>query len=301
MDRMPSLSDILDCIVIGAGPGGLQAAIHLGRYNRRVLLLDRGGGSTRSAVHIENYLALEHVSGQEIIARGLEQIRKFGVRHLKKKVDLLLHRKDHFEAVAGEDRYLASFVVVSTGVGLDFPRIRNLHRFFGRGFFTCIDCDGFNTTGKKVVVAGNSAETLRLAYAMKQMFTSKISILLTGYQLPKEDRALAEEDGFDIVEGIAEELLGREELTGIRLTDGRIISCEAIMAGYGFHYNDQFLAGLPLARDSRGNILVNVHGETSVQRLYAVGSLRPGNSQAIIAAGQGATAAIDINKQLLAI
>jgi thioredoxin reductase (NADPH) len=290
-----------DCIIIGAGPGGLQAAIHLGRYNRRVLLFDRGGGSTKSAVNIENFLTWDHITGQDVVARGLEQARRFGVKVEKKKVDLLRQKNGSYEAVAGEDRYRARFVLVSTGVSLQFPRIRNLHRFFGRGFYTCVDCDGFQTTGKKLLVAGNSSETVRLAYAIKQMFTSDIAILLTDYQLPEEERELASEEGFQLYGGTADELLGEEHLTGLRLTDGRVIDCEAIMAGFGFKFNDQFLAGLPLSRDSQGNILVNAHGESSVQRLYVVGSLRPGNPQVIIAAGQGATAAIDINKQLLSI
>ena len=47
---------IYDCIIIGAGPGGLQAAIYLGRFNRKVLLIDRGGGRTTLAKNIENFL-----------------------------------------------------------------------------------------------------------------------------------------------------------------------------------------------------------------------------------------------------
>ncbi|MBI4680308.1 MAG: NAD(P)/FAD-dependent oxidoreductase, partial [Nitrospirae bacterium] len=70
---------IYDCIIIGAGPGGMQAAIYLGRYNRNVLLLDRGGGRTRHARHVENFLTQKSISGKEIIETGLEQARSFNV------------------------------------------------------------------------------------------------------------------------------------------------------------------------------------------------------------------------------
>ena len=43
---MDESSKVYDCIIVGAGPGGLQAAIYLGRYNRKVLILDRSGGRT---------------------------------------------------------------------------------------------------------------------------------------------------------------------------------------------------------------------------------------------------------------
>lgn len=66
---------LYDCIIIGAGPGGLQAAIYLGRYNRNVLLIDRGGGRTHHAKHIENFLTQKAISGKEIIKLGLEQAK----------------------------------------------------------------------------------------------------------------------------------------------------------------------------------------------------------------------------------
>jgi thioredoxin reductase (NADPH) len=70
---------VYDCIIIGAGPGGLQAAIYLGRYNRSVLLLDRSGGRTWHAPHIENVLTHADISGSEIVTRGMEQAKSFGV------------------------------------------------------------------------------------------------------------------------------------------------------------------------------------------------------------------------------
>lgn len=292
---------IYDCLIIGAGPGGLQAAIHLGRYNRSVLVLDRGGGSTKSAVHIENFLTQENISGQEIVDIGLRQAERFGAMVMKKKVDRLTQENDLFTAAAGEERYQGRTALISTGVTFNFPRIRNMYRFLGLGFYTCVDCDGYRTTGKKLLIAGNSAETIRLAVAMKQMFTAEIAILMSGTELSTDDRELAEEEGFAFFHGEPLEVLGDDRLTGLRLVDGRVIDCEAIMAGFGYYFNDGFLTGLPLDRDGHGNILVNGQGESSLPSLYVVGALRPGNPQAIIAAGQGAVAAIDINRRLLAL
>lgn len=65
---------IYDCIIIGAGPGGLQAALYLCRYNRKVLLLDRGGGRTLHSKHIENFLTQPAISGREIIERCIQKI-----------------------------------------------------------------------------------------------------------------------------------------------------------------------------------------------------------------------------------
>lgn len=81
MERADSRGNetVLDCIVIGAGPGGLQACIHLGRYNFRVMLFDTPGGRTSYAKHIENYLGLPVVSGPDLLETGLSQAKSFGV------------------------------------------------------------------------------------------------------------------------------------------------------------------------------------------------------------------------------
>src|SRR5512143_3424747 len=96
-----SSEDIYDCVIIGAGPGGLQAAIYLGRYNRNVLLIDRGGGRTWHAKHIENFLTQKAISGSQIIQAGMEQARSFNVRIEKGLVTGVL-KKEYFETHSGE-------------------------------------------------------------------------------------------------------------------------------------------------------------------------------------------------------
>jgi thioredoxin reductase len=74
---------IYDCIIVGAGPGGLQAAIHLGRNNRKVLLIDRGGGRTSHAKEIKNFLAHPTISGLELVRTGKAQVN----HHFESSVD----------------------------------------------------------------------------------------------------------------------------------------------------------------------------------------------------------------------
>jgi thioredoxin reductase (NADPH) len=84
---------VLDCIVIGAGPGGLQACIHLGRYNFRVMLFHRPGGRTCHAKHIENYLGLRTISGPDLLEAGLAQAENFGVAVERAKMERVTPRE----------------------------------------------------------------------------------------------------------------------------------------------------------------------------------------------------------------
>jgi len=290
---------IFDCIIIGAGPGGLQAAIYLGRYNRSVILIDRGGGRTYHARAIENYLTQRVISGREIVAIGTEQARIFHARIEKGRVTKVL-KKDNFEVYTEKSEFPSKFVIVSSGGYDNLPPIENIFKFLGTSFFTCVDCDGYKTTGKKLVIIGNSISTVRLAFAMKEMFTKDIVLLLYFFDPPEEYKESLREEGISLQKGRPGRIIGNEKIEALELQDGRRLECEAVMSDFGLKLNDDFLAELPLKKDGRGfKYVVDHNFESSLDGLYIVGPLNTGHDQAIIAAGEGAVAAIEINKRLL--
>ena len=291
--------DGYDCIIIGAGPGGLQAAIHLARYNRPVLLIDQGGGRTRHALHLENYLGLEITTGKELVETGIRQIKSFGVEFRREQVSSVQSDRG-FTVSTAQGRYQAPYVIVSSGASENLPPIRRLNRFFSRLIFTCVDCDGYRTTGKQLVILGRSQAAVRLAVAMKQMFTPDITLVMPAGRLPDDQAELLAEDDINFRQGEPEEFLGDPDLTGVKLRDGQEIPCQVVMLSYGYRINDAFLAGLPLQRAAGSQKLATDHHcETSIKNLFALGALKPGNAQAIIAAGQGAMVGIEINRRLL--
>jgi thioredoxin reductase (NADPH) len=289
---------IYDCIIIGAGPGGLQAAIYLGRYNRRVLLIDRSGGRTWHARKIENFLTQKAIPGRDIIKTGMEQARSFNVT-IEKGLVVKVLKQDNFEISTESDRYYSKFVIVSSGAYDNLPPVENVLKFLGEGFYTCIDCDGYHTTNKKLVILGNSLHTVHLAFGMKEMFTKDITLILYFYQVPEVYREELKEEGIVLITGRPKKIVGDERVEGLELEDGRVISCEAIMSNFGYKLNDGFLSDLKLKRDAEGfKYITNGEYESSLSGLYIIGPLTR-NDQAIIAAGEGAMAAIDINKRLL--
>jgi thioredoxin reductase (NADPH) len=289
---------IYDCLIIGAGPGGLQAAIHLGRYNREVLIIDRGGGRTWHAKQIENFLTQKVISGREIIQTGMEQAANFNVKTEKGQVTNIL-KNEYFEVMTKEKRYLGKFVIVSTGAYDNLPPVENVHKFLGTYFFTCIDCDGYRTTGKKLIVLGNSLKTVHLAFGMKEMFTQDITLILYFLTPPHEYVEALKEENIRLIIGRPVKIIGDQKIEAVELHNGRLIECEVIMSNFGYKLNDLFLTGLGLKKDRDAfKYLTDRNYESSLSGLYVLGPLT-GNDQAIIAAGEGASAAIDIKKRLL--
>jgi len=294
--------EILDCIVIGAGPGGLQACIHLGRYNFRVMLYHRRGRRHYHAKHIENYLGLSAVAGPDLLETGLAQAESFGVAVERSRVERIETRDGHFAVLAGGKTYHSRFVIAASGARESLAPFKNLGRFFGISYFTCMICDGYRTTGKKLLVIDRTINGVRLSIGMKQMFTGDVTFLAHGFQVQPNYAALLQDEGIGLVEGKPEELIGVEDLEGVRLADGRIIPCEVILGWGGISLNDEYLEDLDLERDADGfKIVTRGAGESSIPGLFVLGALRQGHSQAIISAGQGAEAAIEISTRIVEI
>jgi len=298
-DRTES-GELLDCIVIGGGPGGLQACIHLGRYNFRVLLFHRPGGRTHHARHIENYLGLRVVSGGDLIETGIDQAKSFGVCVEGAKVERVTGQEGTFEVLAGGKTYRSRYVIAASGAKETIAPFKNLPRFYGTSYFTCMICDGYRTTGKKLLVIDRTINGVRISLGMKQMFTRDVTFLSQGFSLSPQYAQLLDDEGIGRVEGRPEELLGEKSLEGLRLADGRIIPCEVILGWGGISLNDEYLDSLPLERDVEGfKIMTKNSGESSISGLFVLGALRQGHSQAIISAGQGAVAAIEISTRIV--
>jgi thioredoxin reductase (NADPH) len=294
------METLYDCIVIGAGPGGLQACIHLGRYNFKVMLFYTPGGRTGHAKHIENYLGLRAVSGLGLLETGLAQAESFGAKITRAKVDRLSVKDGVFEAQAAGQTYRSRFVIAASGAKETIAPFKNLARFYGISYFTCLICDGYHTTGKKLVVIDRTANGVRSSVAMKRMYTSDVTFIAHGFNPAPVYRELLQEEGIGLVEGRPEELLGEKTLEGVRMADGSVIPCDVILGWGGISMNDDYLADLPLERDADGfKIVTKGSGESSVPGLFVVGSLRLGHSQAIISAGQGAEAAIEISTRIV--
>lgn len=290
-----------DCIVIGAGPGGLQGAIHLARCNRRVLLVDQGGGRTKLANDIVNYLGIPAIDGLELTRIGFLQARSFGVTvKSKTTVTNVTREADFFKVETGTGSFKGRYLIAASDAKDILPQLKNLRRFLGKGFYTSVNSDGQRTKDTELLVMGDNLNTVRLALAMKKMYTDRLVLLLEDIALPGDVLDSLLDSLITVVRGNPVELLGQKQLSGILLADGRSLSCQAIMADYGCRLNDDYLKGLKLPRDQdHFRIMADHNGETSVPGLFITGGLRSDHDLTIIAAGQGATAAIEINSRLL--
>jgi thioredoxin reductase (NADPH) len=166
--------------------------------------------------------------------------------------------------------------------------------------FFCKDCDGYRVQGKSVAVYGSNNEAVHYALGML-LYSPCVSIVTDGHQScwdRQHDRWLRQYQVPVYELPITGVHRRGSSLQGLILSDATRIAIDALFTTRGDVYFNELARGLGAELDAQGEILVDHDMRTSIKGLYAAGCVTPANCQMIIAAGQGATAAQAINRDL---
>jgi thioredoxin reductase (NADPH) len=288
-------------IIIGAGPAGLSAAVYLTRAKRELLVIHSGKSMARWEPKVENYLGFPAgISGTKLLERARRQARRFGAEFLN-DVIVTAHFQGKRFALKGQRRfYSCEKLLLATGVFHVPPDFQGFSSCIGHSIFFCKDCDGFRVQGKRVAVYGWNNETVRYAVAMLT-YACDVCVLTDG-RTPtwdeKHRRALATYKIPVFTSKVAGVERKGTRLRAIELRDGKERVIDALFTTRGDIIWNDLGKQLGARLDEVGQIVTDLDMRTSVEGLYAAGCVTPANCQMIIAAGQGATAAQAINRDL---
>ncbi len=295
------LSDIRDVIVIGGGLAGLSAGIYLGRSRRDAVLIHSDRSMAKWEDDVQNYLGFpEGIAGQAILDRGRQQVERFGVEIVQDEIQSLTKQGEVFRVTGQTQSYRASRVLIATGLTHLPPEIAGVRECLGLSLFFCKDCDAYRVQGKRIVIIGHNNEAADYALSML-LFSASVVIATNG-----------NEATWDSAHGMwLEEYqlsVRRECITSVEHDEGHLraltfgmgdrLEVDAAFATRGDVTHTALLESVGAELDADGQAVVDASLRTSVRGLYAAGCVTPANCQMIIAAGQGATAAQAINRDL---
>lgn len=294
-----------DCAIIGGGIAGLQAAIQLGRYMYKVVVIDRNGGRSVLAKRYMNVLGWpKGVSGKELLSMGFEQAHGLGVNFVEG--DVWDVQKDETGFTLFLDRGEAiscKRLLLSTGVDDRFPSIEGLEETFGSSLYVCPDCDGYEIKNKKTVVVGSGNTGAALSCTLTH-WNSNIT-----YINHDPDKSITEkwqrncrEKNIPIIEGPVLRIVNTNEdhLSYIELVDGQRIPAEkGFVAFEGKRPVNELAKRLGVDLDEHGSVLVDGRTQqTNVENLWAAGDIVLHSQLVTRAMGDGSQAAIWIHKSL---
>jgi thioredoxin reductase (NADPH) len=273
-----------DVAIIGGGPAGLTAGIYAGRGQLDTIILEKGlpGGQIAQTEEVENYPGFDSaVSGPELSQRMVKQAEKFGARILMEEVEGLDGDADRGFRVRGyEADYQARAVILATGANPRKLGIPGEDRFYGRGVSTCATCDGFFYRGKRVVVVGGGDAAVEEGLFLTK-FADEVTVVHRRDELrankAAQERAFANPKMHWVWDTVAEEVLGDDVVTGLRVRnvkDGstRVLPADGVFVYIGHEPNTAFLDGFVELRTS-GYVAVREEIYTSVEGVFAAGDI----------------------------
>jgi len=276
---------IVDVIILGKGPAGIQAALYTKRANLKTLIIGKDNGALAKAEKIANYYGIKSMSGIDLVEQGISQALALEIPILTEEVTGL-SKEEHFKVLTNFGEYEAKTVIMATGSPRTSIKIPGIKELEGRGVSYCAVCDGFFYRRKVVGVLGNSAYAAQEAQELIALASSVI--LFTNGKEP--DSVFP--DGTIIETGKIIRLIGSDAIEAVEMEDGRKIELAGLFIALGSASSTDL--ALKIGALTEGNkIVTDEKKRTNVPGLFAAGDCTDGIMQISKAVADGCIAAME--------
>ncbi|CAM3090817.1 thioredoxin reductase (NADPH) [Lactobacillus bombicola] len=290
-----------DVIIIGAGPGGLTAALYASRANLSVLLLDRGlyGGQMNNTDAIDNYPGFSEIKGPELGEKMYNSIMKFGAKFEYGDVQQVSLEGNYKVVTTDTGEYRAPALIIATGADHRHLNIPGEDEYAGKGVSYCAVCDAafFKNEDIAVIGGGDSAieEGIYLAQNAKSVTVVHRRDQLRA-QPTLQKRAFANEKMNFIWNAETESIDGDgNRVTSVTYKDKETGITKKLTTRGVFIYVGVIPQTAPLKDigivNEQGWIPTDEHMKTKVAGIFAVGDVRAKDLRQIAnAVGDGSIA-----------
>jgi len=304
---------VYDTLVVGGGPAGLSAALHLAWHDRKVLVIDRVTGPLFFTLEqLHNIPGMPAVRGIEIQKRLRAQATEMGAEVVRGNVVRAGGKEGEFLLTGeGGEEWRGRTVLLATGVARYHPLVDGdftpCFTYAGKGnLFYCPDCEAPEIVGKDTIViaAGNAGDTEHAAVMALGLsrYTDRLRILATGDPAVSEHRAeRLRQKSIAVIPGAIKRLIGdKRQLSGLELQDGSTLTAEAFFVSAPVRGRTDLAEqlGVAMAPDGAHAQPLSQRGDTNVPGVWIAGDLRPMTQQVVIAEGTGHIAAVMIDQIL---
>jgi len=307
---------LYDVVIIGAGPAGLTAGIYAGRSLLSTLIIEKAvpGGQLNETEFIENFPGFEEkVAAADLMSQMRKQAERLGAEIVLDETTGIVPISNHYQITGTTNTFEARSVIIASGSRPRELPAEGAKRLKGRGVSYCATCDGYFFRGKHILEVGAGDSGFEEALFLTK-FVESVGIVVRH---PQDDpRALraspllhkrAKENSkiSFLWNKVVEKVEGEDRVTGVLLKDLATeevdeIKVEGLFVNIGHIPETDFLRGT-VALDENGYVITDDRLHTNMSGVFAAGDVRivAGRyAQAVVAAGDGAIAAIEAEKYL---
>ncbi len=292
---------MIDVIVVGGGPGGLQAALTLARGQRTVAVVDAGPPRNARAAAVHNFLTRDGTPPAELRRLARAELDRYGVEVEGRRAIAITGERGAFTVELDEGSVTARRVLLAVGMVDLLPELPGFEPLWGHTVFQCPYCHGHEVRGQRFAALAASEPMLDFAILLRA-WTDDV-VALTDGRFPVTDAARARlaSAGVLLDERPLAALTARAEdagrLAAITFTDGAPLPRDILFARPPQRQTD-LVATLALALDPQGYLLLDDHRQTSRPGIYAAGDSVTMMQSALGAASAGMHAAAMLNHEL---
>ncbi len=290
-----------DVVVIGGGAAGLSAALVLTRARRRVLVVDSGAPRNAPAAHMHGFLSRDGAAPGELLAIGRDEVKGYGGEIADEVVASVRRDGSRFRVQFADDRPVwARRLLIATGLRDELPEIPGLRERWARDVLHCPYCHGYEVRDRTLGVLGGGPMTAHYTQLIRQWADDVVLFTPPGSLTEAQQEELTAR-AIGVVEGeVARVLVTGDRLSGVEMTDGRVVPREALFVPPTFVPNDALLVNLGAERNTDGWVVTDATGRTSVPGVWVAGNVANPRAQVIVAAGEGSAAAAFLHADLVA-
>ncbi|UQS81684.1 thioredoxin-disulfide reductase [Bombilactobacillus folatiphilus] len=273
-----------DVIIIGAGPGGLTAALYASRANLQVLILDRGiyGGQMNNTAEVENYPGFDSILGPDLSEKMYHSATQFGAQYQYGTVTAIEDHQTYKLVKTSDEEFKAGTIVIATGSEYKKIGVPGENEYSGKGVSYCAVCDGAFFKGEDVVVIGGGDSAVEEGVYLTQLAKS-VTIIHRRDQLRAQPilqkRAFANDKINFIWNADVQAISGEDnKVTGVQYRDKvsgeqKQIAASGVFIYVGIQPNTEMFRDLPILDDA-GWIITDERMQTPVPGIFAVGDVR---------------------------
>lgn len=293
--------ELYDCIIIGGGPAGLNAAVVLGRCRRKVLLFDTELYRNRFSHGMHNYLTRDDILPSDFLKLCHTELEKYCIQKLNKKIINAKKNEAGIFMVKDENAtvYHCKKLLVATGLTDSIPQIEGFAEFYGKSLFHCPYCDGWEVRDKIIGVYARNKEGWELALSLKA-WTKNVTLYTDGKKKVKpSQKEQLDANDIPVIALPILKLLGQDgQLQKIVFKNGEEKNCDALFFVNGFAQQCNLAEAFGCNITKKGVVLTNRFQQTNIDGLYVAGDAAKDMHFVVVAAAEGAKAGVTINKEL---